>query len=375
MAAAAVAAGHARGRLGYGLAGGRLVRLGIFGRRVRFCSLWGRFAFAIVAFGLSHVAAGMAVSSTDVAFDGFGAKRFSPARAVSSAMGGDRLDTRVVSAAMLGESAASGAMRDGLDFPALSASVGGSASSLPSCVLVEGVAEAVESDAMLVAPAPSGLGRVPAAIAPPTARPSADAVGVIAASTLLLGPTSSVSATTGAAAGMGRDREATFEVWSVSSERLCDADFITPAAALTRAFVLGEPTARDVSLTPCEPAKTQICLFSEPLVSVGSTGSALRGGTPADVFAIRKVETSQKPPVMSKTLAKIAATMSPMLGNMMFDPRRLIHSIDYPAWLSPSGAQCRLSRLTKLRQSRPAPDVLRKLDHLARQLHVRQVVP
>src|SRR6266536_5010299 len=62
MAAAAVAAGHARGRLGYGLAGGRLVRLGIFGRRVRFCSLWGRFAFAIVAFGLSHVAAGMARS-------------------------------------------------------------------------------------------------------------------------------------------------------------------------------------------------------------------------------------------------------------------------------------------------------------------------
>ena len=324
----------------------------------------------------------MAVSSTDVAFDGFGATRFSPARAVSSATGRDRLDTRVVSAAMLGGSAAvtSGAMREELDFPAVSASVGGSASTLPSCVLVEGVAETVESDAVLVAPAPTGLGRVPAAIVPPTARPCADAVEVIAASTLVLGPsmiaaTSSVSATTGAAAGMGRDREATFEVWSVSSERLCDADFITPAAALTRAFVLGEPTARDVSLTPCEPAKTQICLFSEPLVSVGSTGSALRGGTPADVFAIRKVETSQKPPVMSKTLAKIAATMSPMLGNMMFDPRRLIHSIDYPAWLSPSGAQCRLSRLTKLRQSRPAPDVLRKLDHLARQLHVRQVVP
>jgi hypothetical protein len=121
----------------------------------------------------------------------------------------------------------------------------------------------------------------------------------------------------------------------VSSERLCDADFITPAAALTRVFVLSEPTARDVSLTPCEPAKTQICVFSEPLVGIGSTGRALRGGTPADVFAIRKVETSQKPPVMSKTLAKIAATMSPMLGNMMFDPRRLIHSIDYAGMAFP----------------------------------------
>src|SRR6266540_5891725 len=86
-----------------------------------------------------------------------------------------------------------------------------------------------------------------------------------------------------------------------AAERLCGADFITPAAALTRVFLLGEPTARDVSLTPCEPAKTQICLCSEPLVGVGSTGSALRGGTPADVFAIRKVEKSQ--PVMSRTLA------------------------------------------------------------------------
>jgi len=292
----------------------------------------------------------MAVSSTDVAFDGFGATRFSPARAVSSATGRDRLDTRVVSAAMLGGSAAvtSGAMREELDFPAVSASVGGSASILPSCVLIEGVAETVESDAVLVAPAPTGLGRVPAAIVPPTARPCADAVGVIAASTLVLGPsmiaaTSSVSATTGAAAGMGRDREAMLEVWSVSSERLCDVDFITPAAALTRVFLLGEP-ARDISLTPCEPAKTQICLCSEPLVSVGSTGSALRGGTPADVFANRKVEKSQKPPVMSKTLAKIAATTSQMLGNMMFDPRRLIHCTITPALLSLSGAHCRLSR-------------------------------
>jgi hypothetical protein len=195
-----------RGRLGYGLAGGCPVRLGIFGRRVRLRSLWGRFAFAIVAFGLSHVAAGVAVSSTDLAFDGFCATRFSPTRAVSSATR-DRLDTRVVPAAMLGGSAAvtSGAMRDGLGFPALSASVGGSASTLPSCVLVGGVAEAVESDAVLVAPAPSGLGRVPAAIAPPTARLSADAVGVITGSTLVLGSTSSVSATTGAAAGISRD--------------------------------------------------------------------------------------------------------------------------------------------------------------------------
>jgi len=36
-----------------------------------------------------------------------------------------------------------------------------------------------------------------------------------------------------------------------------------------------------------------------------------------------------KTTVMSKTLAKIAATMSPILGNMMFDPRQLIHGIDF----------------------------------------------
>ena len=277
------------------------------------------------------MAAGMSGSPSDDALDGFGATRFSPARAVS--------------AAMFGGSAAvtSGAMRDLLDFSVVSASVGVFASTLPLRVVV---AETVESDAVLVASPPSGLGRVPAATAAPTARPSPDAAGVIAASILVVGPltipaTSPVSATTGAAAGVGPDREAMFEICSISSERL------------SCVLGLGERTASDVSLTPCEPAKTYICLCSEPLVSVESRESAPAGARPADVFMARKVETSQKPPAMSMTPTKIAAMMSSMLGDMMFNPRRFIHSLDYAS--TPSGAQCRLRRLTKLRQSRPAP--------------------
>ena len=142
-----------------------------------------RFALGAVAFG--PWGTGMAVSSTAVALDGFGATRFSSAvlgrlGTISSDAVGDELGARVVSAAMVGGSAAitSGAMRDGFDFSAESPPVGGSAATNASGAVVEEVAETVASDAVLVSSGAS------AAIAPPVGPPPGDAM--IAASTYVL---------------------------------------------------------------------------------------------------------------------------------------------------------------------------------------------
>src|SRR6266568_8699023 len=73
-------------------------------------------------------------------------------------------------------------MRNGLDFPAVSRAIGGPAAAIASGAVVEGVAERVASGPVLVAASSPRLVRASAAIAPPTGRPSADAVGAIAAS-------------------------------------------------------------------------------------------------------------------------------------------------------------------------------------------------
>jgi len=182
----------------------------------------------------------MVASSTAIVLDGLGVTRSAFAvvtelGTVSSAAVRDGLGARVFSDAMLGGSAAvtSGAMRDRLVFSAVSPTIGKSAAAIESGSVVEGIAKKVSWGSVLVMGSSPPLVR--AATAAPTGGLSAEAVGVIAASGLVLGlsitvATSSVSARTRAAVGVGPGRDAMLAVWSESSERLGDTKFITPVA-------------------------------------------------------------------------------------------------------------------------------------------------